>query len=166
MCLTFIVGQLKKNSAIHSTKITEEEIKTREIKKTGFSNSLVCSDGSNQINVQRGSKLYNILKDDTGVYVGYKCLDSDLSSYYLSKVTLGTWMTADRNVEEDRLGNIYVTGFHILWTREDARKYKKHSDSSDAIYKVEYSGVHGWGFDGNGAEVVLASKMKVVGKIR
>lgn len=164
MCLTFIVGQLKKNSVIHSTKITEEEFKTREIKKTGFSNSLVCSDGSNQISVKLGSKLRNLIKDPVGVYVGYKCLNSYLSSYYLSRVELGTWMTADRNVEADRLGNIYVTGFHILWTREDARKFKKLS--SDAIYKVEYSGVHGWGFEGNRAEVVLASKMRVVGKIK
>lgn len=166
MCLTFIVGQLKKNSVIHSTKITEEEIKCNWIKKTGFSNSLNCNDGSNQINVEYGSKLYNLIKDPAGVYVGYKCLDSYLSSYYLRRVELGTWMTADRNVEEDRLGNIYITGFHILWTREDARKFKKCNNSNDAIYKVEYSGVHGWGFEGKGAEVVLASKMRVIGKVK
>jgi hypothetical protein len=53
-----------------------------------------------------------------------------------------------------------MTGFHILWNRDDGRKY----DGRGTLFKVEYCNQFIYGFDRRNTQVVLAKKMRIIGE--
>lgn len=75
------------------------------------------------------------------------------------------WYESNLALVKDDSDQQYITGFHILWSREDARKYKKSLLWSNiGIYKVLYNDIIHLGLD-KGLQVAIARKMKILNKI-
>jgi len=100
-------------------------------------------------------------------FFGYKFFfenkNNTVHSLYNGNITIGKWVTSRKNLERDLNRGVYVTGFHILWNRAEARKWGKHTSSK--LYKVEYKNPHAIGLD-SGCQVVLASQMRVIGRAK
>lgn len=125
-------------------------------------------DGDNLENLSRVRQFFG--SDCT--FIGYKFLkytspsisNEGLYSLYNDTIKLNTWMTAQKNLERTKDKEVYVTGFHILWNREEARKWKDKRKYVGSLYKVEYKFPHALGLDRD-CQVVLASKMRIIGRV-
>lgn len=104
------------------------------------------------------------LLDTSKKRIGYKYFETSskgkLSSIYNSNIKRNVWYTSTGNLERSLVGQIYMTGFHILWNREDARKF--YGDGT--LFKVEYYDQFIYGFDRWNTQVVLAKKMRILGE--
>lgn len=97
--------------------------------------------------------------------IGYKIFREnsrgELHAYF-DFFKLNKWYTATMEIIQPDNSNRYISGFHVLWSRADARKYNYGIGMK--IYNVMYDGVTNLGIDKD-CQVVVARKMKILGRI-
>lgn len=128
---------------------------------SGLINSIIVDD---KIHFSFNMKNMGKLLDTSKRRIGYKWLVTTpkgrLSSLFNSNMKKGVWYTSTSNLEHTSEWKIYMTGFHILWNRDDGRKY----DGRGTLFKVEYYDQFIYGFDRWNTQVVLAKKMRIIGE--
>lgn len=178
MCLSYLLGNVRR-PVISKPKDNERCIINTHVSTPNFGPTLFggifhCNKNTSMRYCSNG-KFKNTFR------IGYKCLSEyydGLGYIYCDKMKRNVWYNASGLFIRDKVNQTYVSGFHILWNREDARKFKKIHHSR-YIYRVVYTDVTGFGIDGisvlntisnegetlNPMQVVIAQRMKILERV-